>query len=83
MVMKVVTEDVNQIDRIVPCVLVGVPRKEHERDVADVFARQCVGVLQFHRRIFVAEQHLRTGVIGASALFEFLHEHLDGGRERF
>ena len=82
--MKVVTEDVDQVDRVVPCVLVRVSRKEHERNVADVFAGQRVGVLQLHRRILVAEQHLRSSVVGASALFEFLHEHLgafgeDGG----
>ena len=77
--MKVVTEDVDQVDRVVPCVLVRVPWEEHERDVADVLAGQCVGVLQLHRRVLVAEQHLRSGVVGSSALFELLHKHLREG----
>lgn len=44
-IVQVVTEDVNQVYCIVPCLTVRVPREEHKCDVANAVADTSIRVL--------------------------------------
>ena len=82
MVVQIVAEHVDQVDRVVPAFLAGVPREEHKSDVANVVPRPGVRLLELHRGLTVAEQHLWGRVAGFPTFFEFLHEHLTKPRIR-
>ena len=57
MVVQVVSEQVDQVDGVVPSVGAGVPREQHEGDVADPLAGPGVRVLQSHRGFPVVNFH--------------------------
>ena len=56
-VVQVVSEQVDQVDGVVPGVGAGVPREQHEGDVADPLAGPGVSVLQSHRRLPAVKLH--------------------------
>ena len=58
MIVKVVPEQVYQVDGVVPGVFVRVPREEDEGDVAHAVAGARVRALEAARRV-AAEQNLR------------------------
>jgi len=74
-IMKIITKSVDQIDGIIPRVLVGMSGKQDESDVTDVIANPGVGVLQLHGWFPVREEDLRRGMARFAALFELLHKH--------
>jgi len=91
-IVKIVSERVDQIDGVVSGVIVGVSGEEYERDVADVVADAGLRVLQLHRRLSVREEDLRCRLGRFAALFELLHKYfadhyvvlvLEDGREDY
>ena len=50
MIVKVVSEEVDQVDGVVPGVLVDVPGKQDEGDVTNSFASSRICVLETHWR---------------------------------
>jgi len=74
--VQVVSEQVDQVDGVVPGVGAGVPREQHEGDVADPLAGPGVRVLQSHRRLLIAEQYGWCGGLGLPSLPELSHEDL-------
>ena len=56
-IVQVVPEQMDQVDGVVPGVGAGVPREQHEGDVADPLAGPGVRVLQAHRRLPAVKLH--------------------------
>jgi hypothetical protein len=74
-VVQVVPEQMDQVDCVVSSLLLRVPGKEHEGDVADSLSSPGVCIFKAKRRVF-AEQNLRCCRRSASSLLEFLQENL-------
>ena len=71
MVVQVVPEQVDQVDGVIPGVLVRVTREEDKGDVPDAVTNSCIRPLQTAWRI-PAEQNLGSCSTCATAFFKLL-----------
>lgn len=75
-IVQIVSEHMDQIDRVISSAFGGVSGKQYESDVTHIVIYASVGVLKFQRRFSMAEKHRGSRVRCSKALFELLHEHL-------
>lgn len=76
MIVKIVSEGVDQIDSVVPGLLVGMSWEEHKSDVSDVITDSCSWqILEFQWGLSKGVEHCGRRLTGFSAFAELLEEN--------